>query len=404
MTIRTRPWVAGRALPVLIATASMILTAACGATVTGAPTPGMTPVALDGLDVGLLATEPKKFELNISTHWDVYSLESRRMFEYLVSPHQVDPDFKYLDKSELMVAGGNAGALLPAEFGPILEKNYLVSGVITARGNNRPREGRQMITGLMRFGNEEYARAAAEQFGATADTISPGRLPVQLTGHNDAHAAITSSRDRAQVFVAMGSYVVIGLIATPPDRSAQLEPLMTAFLDLQSSAISDLTPTPPDDILDQPLDPGGLMRKTLQSESPPPAAHGGLVGVYPAAGHIHFEYDAEALPDYSRFGVDSVARHETIVYRTGSLSQAFALQTVLSRPGKYDEKIAQPPGIADAQCVMRDTTTTMFDSHVCVLVYDRYVAVIGGSGMSTLADPELYQRAAAQYTLLANSR
>lgn len=390
---------------VLIAVALAAGSTACGSTIAGRAGPGTTPAAVEELATGVFPTEPADFEPTVQTPLDVYALESRRMFEYLVSPHRVDPDLRYLDDTAVIVDGGRVfGTLLPAEFEQVSTENYFVSGVVTARGNNSVREGEHMITALMRFGNEDYARAAAQGFATAADRISPGREKLAIAGHDSALAALTRSRDRAQVFAASGPYVVVGLLAAPADQAAKTGDRIAELLDLQFAALAELTPTPPDSMLDLPIDPEGMLRITLPSEYSTSAAFGGPIGSYPPAGHLHFEYDAENLPNYDRYDVDVVARNEAVVYRTGGPEQSFALQTALSRLGEYDEEIAGPPGITDSRCVVRDTAPASSGSHYCVIVYDRYVAVIDGTGVGELADPALYQRTSAQYALLANSR
>lgn len=389
----------------MLAVLTAVALAACGSTVAGRAGPGTTPVAVDELETGVFPTGPADFEPTVQTPLDVYALESRRMFGYLVSPHRVDPDLRYLDDTAVIVDGGRVfGTLLPGEFEQVSTENYFVSGVVTARGNNSVREGKHMITALMRFGNEDYARAAARGFATAADRISPGREKLTIAGHESALAALTLSRDHAQVFAAHGPYVAVGLLAAPADQAATMDDRIAELLDLQFAALAELTPTPPDNMLDLPFDPEGMLRITLPSEYSVSAAFGGPIGSYTPAGHLHFEYDAESLPNYDRYEVDVVARNQAVVYRTGGPEQSFALQTALSRLGDYDEEIAGPPGITDARCVVRDTVPTSFGSHYCVIVYGRYVAVIDGTGVGELADPELYQRTSAQYAILANSR
>lgn len=394
-----------RTLVVLTAVAVAAGSTACGSTVAGRAGPGTTPAAVEELETGVFPTEPADFEPTVQTPLDVYALESRRMFEYLVSPHRVDPALRYLDETAVIVDGGRVfGTLLPDEFEQTATENYFVSGAVTARGNNSVREGRHMVTALMRFGNEDYARTAAQGFATAADRISPGREQLAIAGHDSALAALTRSRDRAQVFAASGPYVIVGLLAAPAEQAAKMGDWIGQLLDLQFAALAELTPTPPDNMLDLPLDPEGMLRITLPGQYSTSAAFGDPIGSYTPAGHLHFEYDAEILPDYDRYAVDVVARNEAVVYRTGGPEQSFALQTALSRLGDYDEEIAGPPGITDSRCVVRESAPASLGSHYCVIVYDRYVAVIDGSGVGELADPELYQRASAQYAILARSR
>lgn len=161
-----------RILLLFLVIAAAVAGTACGDTVTGRAAPGMTPVDPSALDVGLFATEPAAFAMEIDTTADVYSLEARRMLEFLTSPHEVDPDLRYLNETQLIVHGTSA-SLLPEEFTPISEQNYLVAGVITSRENLSPRNPKAGLVALLRFGNEDYARAAAAGYNAVSDQHSP---------------------------------------------------------------------------------------------------------------------------------------------------------------------------------------------------------------------------------------
>lgn len=384
----------------LLALATVVASTACGSTIAGRAAPGATPVDLGKLDVGLFPTEPVAFEMDITTDPDVYSLEARRMLGFLLSPHDVDPALRYLNETQLVLPG-TTPSLLPEEFTPISEKNYLVAGVVTARGNNNPRSPQEGTVALLRFGNAEYARAAAAEFDAATDKRAPGREKLPIPGHEEAHAGSAPTRDRAQVFAASGPYVVAGSISAPADRLADQ---VKTLLDLQFAAMKELAPTPPDDILDLPVDPEGIMSTALAPEYAGSAAYNELAGAYSPAAHIHFENDADQVADYARYGVDLVARNYATVYRTASAEQAFELQATLSRPAAYDDEIPGPPGLVDARCVQRASAPAMSDRFFCVTVYERYVAVVDSYGLGDLPAPELYQATAAQYAVLANSR
>ncbi|MGW0182021.1 DUF7373 family lipoprotein [Nocardia sp. NPDC003345] len=387
----------------VVAILVVVTAVGCGRTVSGYAGPGMSPVAVDTLDHGLFPTEPTEFAPDVDTSIDVYSFEARRMFEFLVSPHQVDSELRFLDNSELVVDEGPAfGSLLPAEFESPSTQNFLVSGAITSRGNNSPRREKHMVIGLLRFGSESLARTAATEFDRILDGQFPGRERLAISGHPGASASLSPARDRAHLLDVAGAYVVFGSITAPPDQADRVSEDLRKLLDLQLAALRDLVPTPPDDMLDLPRDRDGIMRMTLPDESMISMALSDI-GAYPARAHRHFEGDAGTIPDYDPYDVDFVGRNGSTVYRTGGPAQAFALQTVLTRPGDYDEEIPGPPGLPDARCLVRETTSLLVDTHICVLVQDRYVAMVGGTGIGTIADPELFQKMAAQYLLLVNS-
>ncbi|MBF6349338.1 hypothetical protein IU448_09920 [Nocardia flavorosea] len=388
----------------LILTVTAAVTTACGQAIVGHPGPGMSPAAVDKLDVGLYPTEPADFDMKIGTNVDVYSLEARRMLGYLISPYSVDPDLRYLWDTALLSGSSPPGpGTYPADLEPISEKNYFIAGAATIRANNSARNEKRTAISILNFPDADYARTAAAEYNAAIDHAVPGRQKIDIAGYSDAHAALSPSRNEGLLFAARGPFVVHASILAPPDQAEQMGDRMKRILDLQFSALDELTPTPPDDMLDLPIDPEGIMRITLPDEYPGSAAYNDMAGAYPPSAHLHMETDAGVTGDYTPYGVDLVARNGATVYRTGSMQQAFSLQTALTRAEKYDEELPNPPGLTDARCLMREFSGIQ-DSFSCVIVYDRYVAVIDAFGIGNAPSPELYQATAAQYAMLANSR
>ncbi|MGI5221348.1 DUF7373 family lipoprotein [Nocardia sp. CA-290969] len=342
--------------------------------------------------------------MDITTSVDVYSLEARRMLGYLISPYSVDPDLRYLWDTVLLSSTSAPGpGQFPADLAPISEKNYLIAGAATMRSNNSPRNEKRTTISILEFPNADYARMAAADYNAAIDHAVPGRQRIDMPGYSDAHGALSPTRNEGLLFAARGPFVVHAEILTPPDQAEQMGNRMRSILDHQFDALKDLTPTPPDDMLDLPIDPEGILRITLPAEYAGSAGYNDMAGSYPPSAHLHMETDAGAIHDYASYGVDLIARNETTVYRTGSVQQAFSLQTALTRAEKYDKELPNPPGIADARCLMREFSGIQ-DSFSCVIVYDRYVAVIDAFGVGNAPSPELYQATAAQYAMLAKSR
>ncbi|WP_280461739.1 DUF7373 family lipoprotein [Nocardia carnea] len=398
-----RPWIGLKLAIVGIVAAAV--TTGCGDAVAGRAVPGMTQVDLAELDYGLAPTEPSAFDPDLVVTADIYAIEARRMLAYLASPHKMDPDLRYLSDTSLIMDGAlTFGSIFPDTFAAIASRNYLVAGAGTQRSNGSSRTEKSTAVAVLRFGNDHYARTAANEFDAELDVLHPGRENVPVPGYTDIHAGAPPTRDRGNVFAVKGPYVIVGSFSAPPDQFGEMGNRMKRLLDIQLDAMADLTPTPADDILDLPLNPEGIMNMVLPEEHGGNGMYGAFQGVYPPEAHIHFEYDAEPFPDYTAYGVDLVARNGGIVYRTGTNEQAFALQAALARPGKYDEEIRGPAGLADARCVQRSYTFGLFERFYCVAVYDRYVALVDAFGLGDLPSPELHQTTAAQYAILVNSR
>lgn len=394
----------------LLAVASMALLTGCGQTVDGLATAAVAPVELTTLEVGPYPAEPATYEPEIDDKEQVFEIESRRMLGYLVPPFEFDPELAHLDRLELVspserLYGEGYDAVYPAEFKAVVDRHHLISGVLTTRSNNSTRALKNAVHALLRFPSEEAARAAADDFAAVTHTRDPALREVAVPGH--AGVEISTSDDRkGYLFLAHGPFTVITMLTMPTPDQAALTAQFGTLVDRQLERLESATATPVDEILDLPMDPDGIMRRVLppiESEFPTGEEFSGPMS--PAA-QVHFERDGAGIgAAFADAGVDLVARNYATVYRTRDPQAAFRLQTALTRPARADEEIDPPPGLADARCLMLDERDPVNDfTTVCVLVHDRYVAVVGSSAATGRGlDPALYQRAAAQYSILARS-
>ncbi|MFI7671056.1 hypothetical protein [Nocardia sp. NPDC049526] len=181
------------------------------------------------------------------------------------------------------------------------------------------------------------------------------------------------------------------------------------MLQLQDARLAELNPTPVDDILDLPLDTDRIMSLALRTAKGSPGIflREENIGIYSPAGQLHFERDAAvATIAFADAGVDLVGQNDGTVYRTRDLAAAFRLQTALTVLGRNDEEVADPAGVADARCIQLDEAEPIRnDKYLCAMVFGRYVAVIGANAAFSGNTPEaaFYQRAAAQYSILAKN-
>jgi hypothetical protein len=194
----------------------------------------------------------------------------------------------------------------------------------------------------------------------------------------------------------------------PQPNQAALASNIGKTVDQQIARLDQQKPIPIDDLLDLPIDPDSIMRRALPKApdySDPFIAKDDF-GVFEPSGELHFERNpSEIKQAFDETGVDLVGRRGGIVYRTRDLPAAFRLQSALTKTGKNDEILESPPGLPDARCVKLDVFDDARDfDELCAVVYGRYVAVVvARTPMGARLDPVLYQRAAAQYSILAKS-
>ncbi|MFE3194637.1 hypothetical protein ACFXHA_36915 [Nocardia sp. NPDC059240] len=406
-------------LLVLAATAAALtlLIVWAAAPIAGHARPGMTAPDWSKLVVGPYPSGPTDYNPLYSAATDAYRIESRRMLTYLVSPDEIDPDITTLGEARTLdTSDGNFGdpddfigknAPFPKNWQPVAVANRLIAGAYIWRTNNSVRARKQITLALLRFPTEQAARAAANGFADTL--VTPASHAIPLDGVDARASAVTD--DRGQLFAAHGVYVIVTHVVIPQADTTALAARLKEVLQAQLTRMTDLKPTPLEDIPDLAADPDGLLRLTLPNKFDASdedhdswgSAQGGL---YSPAGALHFERDVVAVRKaFDAAGVDVVARNAATVYRTRDLAAAFGLQAALTRPGRDDDLLANPPGLVDASCLQLDEPEPI-RRHIflCAVVVGRYVAVIGAQAEFSGAEPSSFpQRVAAQYSMLAKS-
>lgn len=389
-----------------IVTATVLV--GCAAEIPGTPGPGLLPVDIASLNTGSYSPEPTEHDFDISTVDELRLVESRRMLEYLVRPSEIDSEISVAGPLALFSGPGSmVGEMtFPAQYEPAAKDNNLLLGVYESRINGDLRKRKKLIISVLRFPTEEAGRKAAEQFDQITNS-GPGRHPLAVPGYPQ--ALLSSADDITAVgFLAHGPYVVMVNTAVPEPDAAALTSIVDRTLRAQTARLDETTPTPLDDVLDLPLDPDSIMRRTLPkaSDYSDPFFGDSDFGVYSATAALHFERDPELMRKaFEDSGVDLVARRGGILYRARDLSGAFRLQNALTTAGRKDDELPSPPGLDDVRCLKLDTPdeTRNFDLF-CAVVFDRYVGVVVSKAtLSGGNDGTLYQRAAAQFAILANS-
>ncbi|WP_157101943.1 DUF7373 family lipoprotein [Nocardia caishijiensis] len=394
----------------------LMLGSACSATISGQATPRATPVDIATLNTGAIVTEPTDYELRFASFHAqrIRLIEGRRLLNILVHPIDFLPSVTkssytkiFADVDEMTGTGG-----LSPEFKDVVSANDLVVGVSATRTNGSIRNLESMFVGILEFGTVANAEAAAAAMYSIGVTRSDPRQPVMIPNYPGAHGSATNSNVNA--FQSHGRFVIITAIQEEPriDQNATTEKIKAA-LDKQIAALDTFQAIASDDLLDLPVDQDGMVRRTMdKSPAGDPYGmgfHNEDFGIFLPSGILHYERNAlDTRKAFDKAGVDLIGRRYSTVYRTRDVEAAFALQTALARRGKDDTALDPPPGIADAQCVrLAEPDKNRNYNGFCVLVYDRYVAVVMSltSQLSStqLADPILQQRAAAQYVILTKS-
>lgn len=404
MTGRTRSWFLVAAVAVGVAA----VTVACSTTIAGSAikAPGQASsndgVNLALLDAGNFPTTPRA-PLGVAGDalrggW----AEGRRVAAAVVGPWEVDADLiDYAQLESGVVKDTDAvDALLGAPMGKALNGHHLLAGFSSARHTDKG-PYKDLLTMVLELASPADATAAVTDMAATAASLTmpfdtnpvatrpfsipryPGAaaLSYQWTSH---YPEPGGPRFTVTALTAHGQYV-LAQAATSGDKSDIAAQLVATALDLQQPLVDTFKPTPPDQMAQLPLDPDGLMARTVAPRSENESISD---GIYDAHGALHLapEDPVHLAALFKSAGVQQVAYIlETRVYQTPDTGAAARLVADMTGP----HQVGGISGMPKAKC-FNETL-----AYWCVARADRYAFE-----MQNEQEHALHQMMAAQYRML----
>jgi hypothetical protein len=404
-------------LATLIATAvlgcSTTTTTSGTAVTTRPPTPG--PVNAAMLDPGRYPTTPAPSAGTAGSEDAGRLVEGHRMAAYTIGPWQVDPalsahlpddaavveNYDQIGSKVLWtwVAGGAFS--LPFEVGFVSQRTGTAERKTLLRN------------AVLRFGDDRSATFAAQGFYEKAmafprvETIMPvvteAEQSVPIPDHPDSHGALITYQEgaerRQELIVAThrGPYVLVQVIhcATGSGCAA---PLAAHTLDLQIPLIDTFTPTDPNQFASLPLDPTGLVARTLPL--PPDEATSTSGATYPPAGALHLENDPATIgPALTAAKVDTVSVNLATVYQAAipegaqQLLQVYGDTVAATTAAQAADTV---PGLPQSRCTRIPGAGGLVPHHWCLATVGRYLIKTVARQLDTA-----HQQTAAQYRMLA---
>jgi hypothetical protein len=340
--------------------------------------------------------------------------EGQRMANITIGPWQVDSALTTHVPGEAAVIDTHEQldqVLWAWEVGAAWNQPFLVG--FTSQRHSVAGPAKMLRNAVLRFRDDASASTVAQviydkamSFPRVEDSTPLVTEPEQATpvpGHPDSHGALITYQegaDRIQeldVATAHGPFVLIQIIrcAAAPDCPAQLA---ARTLDLQVPLIDTFTPTDPTQFSTVPLDPTGLVARTLPL--PPDEATSTSGAAYEPAGALHFENDPTTIgPALTAAHVDEVAINRATIYQT---ADADAAQTLLQA---YGDSVAtnqgsRPadgvPGLPQSRCILVPGAGGLVPHHWCLATAGRYLIKTIARQLDTA-----HQQVAAQYRMLA---
>lgn len=370
-------------------------------------------VNLSLLDTGNYPTKPSEPLGTAGNRDDGARAEARRMAEVVLVPFEVDPS---------LTGSGDTAGLITGTDG--IGSSYFIEDLGVSRVIGEQLAGDRLIAGfgdsaqspqtngliklkeaVVRFATPEDAKSAVEAMVAASDHDEkdgdPARHAHPIPDHPDlaAFSADTGSRGSVFGYQADGPYVLV-YYAESAYRDSNVEgavKLLTAAVDKQLAALKDFTPTPVDKLADLPLDPNGLMARTL------PVVKGTRspnAGVYGPHGALHFMMNPKRSQElFDDVGLTEFVQAGSSVYQTRDDSAAIQvaddfvnqISSTAFRNYTLDDSVN---GLPNTRC-LKPEKTDLYPTR-CVGNYDKYVIETGAANGT-----EARRMFAAQYVMLA---
>lgn len=405
--------------------------ASCGSTTAGKPAAGEYDVRK--LSIGKYPTEPidlrSRFIHSPSTG---LNLAIGRLADAVVFGADVDPTFTHGVLSQSLGAGEGLGLVMSKAAEAVADDNHMMFGFSASTStkkipispgtkdlfNYSPFGGKDpdpdadsFNVTVLQFPDTGRAATAADQMEAADFNVAPDQNQrITLDKQPAAKAHWRPGIPTLGTTIAHGQYVVSVFVQRPKPEIGGLKDLTEKVLATQLPMLDQTPALSLREMLRLDYDPLGVLRRALHPGTyPAPDAENEVT--HTPRGFLHNVEDQGMWKKMlDNDGVDRTAttRNGALLLRARDADAAAALWSGITSAA--DNSINKSAEVPDTSCyetrpvakVQPFTDSEAWDDSarfICTLHYDRYVARVAGTQLA-----DVVQRAAAQYTLLANSQ
>ncbi|MGB0973146.1 MAG: DUF7373 family lipoprotein, partial [Mycobacterium sp.] len=260
-----------------------VLTVGCATPVGGSasrdPDANLDILNLALLDPGGYPTTPRAPFGDADTMRVGRHLEALRLAEVIAIPFEIDSTFTGTKSPALALTdpfGLDMQFMVP--IGKALARHDFLAGYVTSATQKRAASN-YLVSALLRFPTDKDAAAAATDLGAqteryadsAAGSSRPILVPLSTPEYPDTTAVINEPPDSFSMstlyaYTAHGPFVLAQQISIgTPEKAVAL---MGRAIEVQTDMLAGFEPTAVDDLVDLPIDPDGLLARTLPAGSP----------------------------------------------------------------------------------------------------------------------------------------
>ncbi|GAA5067440.1 DUF7373 family lipoprotein [Nocardia callitridis] len=408
MGFGARAPLARKSAGVLVATALVFGLGGCGETeiaghaIREAPDPST-------LDVGNYPSVPRQIG-NAKNDQQARARESQRLSDHVALPYEADPAYvedAWGVRPHIVLNRKTLGPLVINDtFDEVAED--LSAGWVNAwqTGGEWAAPRRTMNLAVLEFPDAQIASEVGPTLEHDDFTYSGDNQPVPIPGHADTTAHWRPSINSIGSWTVHDRYVIFMKVVDdigPPDLGMLVDQVQR-MLAVQLPLLDQFQPTPADGLSRIPLDPQGLLGRTLPSDTDH-LIRAEPDGVFTGRGSLSLMQAKDTtLPEMQNNGVDLVSFGDAVVFRSTARTGAEGLWAAW-RPSTHLEPeqrmVEAPSGLGDnVECygeVTPKSDPETIAMHLCVFQVDRYVVQAFGKQLQ-----DLHQKIAAQYALLTS--
>ncbi|MFC4124782.1 DUF7373 family lipoprotein [Nocardia rhizosphaerae] len=386
-----------------------VLAAGCGAQVSGNAV-RIEPDAA-ALDYGNYQTQPRTVG-NAKSLTQGRAWEAQRLADHVALGFEIDPAYVYDNRKETLVSPsqivlnrkGLGGLIINDTFDEVAED--LVAGWLNswATGPSGGEPRRLLNLSVLIFPDAETAETVAPILENDDFTFNADNEKVSITKFPKTYAHWRPSVSSIGSWTVHDRYIIFMKIDDEtrapdlPSLTAQVE----RALEVQIPLLDEFVPTPSDQLERVPLDPTGLLGRTLPSDPAAPVrAQPDGYSTGRGALSLFVEPDAELLDSFTEYGVDLITFGDTVVFRSTTEAGAKNHFDAWNQPEDDTQAAESPQGLDEAVVCRANTYESSLNGEVkvadysCYLHVDRYAVQVRNRNLQ-----DLHQQVAAQYVLL----
>ncbi|MBF6204559.1 hypothetical protein IU483_10540 [Streptomyces gardneri] len=400
----------------MVRTQRIALTASCLALagmlagcagVQGTPTAGEIDVRV--LEVGTYPID--KHDYSQDSGGKGALLEGMRMSDAVVPTVRIDPMLKFGRGSTVVTDAEQALNFVAKVSKPVFDNRKLIVGY-AASGADRPDPAGQsnpapdataVTNALFRFPDEATAKLAARELEDVDIAISPDNRKLSSTKYPDAHIHWRPGVPTVGTFMAHKEFVISLFIQRPTADGDDLVKWVDKTLAAQVAQLGEFTATPENKLDSLEVDPDGLLARVAVADRKDRAPDPASFAVYGGYHTVHRADDESVhLRLIEDAGVDHIGLvDDSYVARTRDAEAAQKLVTgLLESEGAHYDPLGAPRDVPRAKCLQLNSKGDPEREYKyrCYVAYKRYVGVVTSD-----KEPDVRQKVAAEYALLANS-